>query len=500
MMSWPNFPTVYEINTWVWLAELSKQTGKRLSLAQAPQSELERIASFGFDGVWLMGVWQRSPEARRIAQVHPDLQEPYRQAIPDFTMDDVVGSPYAIAEYRVDPALGGDDALASLRKRLQDHGLRLILDFVPNHMAIDHAWTVNYPLRLVQGNAEELSKHPENYFSTNIDSKPYIYAHGRDPHFKGWSDTVQIDYRRSETRRAMTDILLSIAERCDGVRCDMAMLDTREVFLRTWGAQFDILEAEFWPAAISEIKAKYPDFLMMAEVYWDMEWKLQQQGFNYTYDKRLYDRLLHEDVKSVREHLDADMVFQSRLARFIENHDEQRAIETFGKQRSKAAAVLALTVPGLRLVHEGQLQGRRNKLPVQLGRRQKEVPIEDLEVFYRRLLTALNHPIFHVGQWKVLKAHPESYGNLSHNGVVAFQWAIKETFRFVVINYSDESAQFFLPLSISELVGNNWKLIDLLNEIEYERSGEELINPGMYLELESFGYYLFEMIKISEIG
>jgi glycosidase len=493
MNEWPQYPTVYEINTWAWLTDLSRQAEGRLTLADVPQAELERIASYGFDGVWLMGVWQRSPGARRVALTYPGWQEAYRHALPDLTADDVVGSPYAIRGYDVDPSLGGDDGLASLRARLQDLGLRLILDFVPNHMALDHSWLGTHRQRLVQSSPDRLAQEPANYFQAEVDGQACIFAHGRDPYFDGWPDTVQIDHRLPDTRRAMSDLLLSIAGRCDGVRCDMAMLLTRDVFLQTWGGSFDPAAAEFWPAAITDLKALHPRFLTMAEVYWDMEWVMQQQGFDYTYDKRLYDRLLHGDASSVHAHLTAGMDYQQHLARFIENHDERRATEAFGVERSKAAAVLALTLPGLRLIHEGQLEGRQVKLPVHLGRRRPEGPVEGLEPFYRRLLAALSHPVFHDGAWKLLETGPKSPGDPGYQRAVGHQWILGEERRIVAVNLSEQPAQFFLPVDMPKLADGDCQLRDLLSDEEYTRSGGEMLGRGLYVDLMGFGAHIFEV-------
>ncbi|MCB0202863.1 MAG: alpha-amylase, partial [Anaerolineae bacterium] len=137
---WPNFPVLYEINTWVWLVELSRQAGEKITLANVPDGELDRLASYGFDGVWLMGVWQRSPDGWQVALEHPGLQGEYRKALPDFARQDVVGSPYSVFDYEVDAALGGDEGLRVFRQRLQERGILLMLDFVPNHLAIDHRW------------------------------------------------------------------------------------------------------------------------------------------------------------------------------------------------------------------------------------------------------------------------------------------------------------------------------------------------------------------------
>ncbi|UCC64788.1 MAG: alpha-amylase [Anaerolineae bacterium] len=489
MDNWPTYPVIYEINTWAWLSDLGREAERPVTLGNVPQAELERLAGYGFDGLWLMGVWRRSQRGRQIAREHPGLQAENRGALPDYAPEDVVGSPYAVAGYQVDPAMGGDEELAALRHRLRSLDLRLILDFVPNHLAADHGWLAQHPERLLQGSATDLVQEPGNYF----EGQGRVFAHGRDPHFDGWTDTVQLDYRRPDTRRAMSDALLAIAERCDGVRCDMAMLVTRDVFLRTWGGHFDPCRAEFWPAAITDVRASQPDFLVLAEVYWDMEWELQQQGFDYTCDKRLYDRLLSGDATSVWLHLQADLAYQRRLARFIENHDERRALAAFGPQRSRAVATLALTLPGLRLLHEGQLEGRRLKLPVQLGRRQSEPPEPGLEPFYRRLLAALRHPVFHDGDWRLLEPQAQLAGNASDCSIVAQRWVLGEEVRLAAVNLSPGPAQCFLRLDLSPLAGQPWQLQDLLSDVHYVRDGDELLARGFHMELPGYGYRFFRL-------
>jgi glycosidase len=501
MTSWPKYPTVYEINAWVWLHELSRSYGRQLSFADVPQSELERLALYSFDAVWLMGVWERSPGARQISRTNPTLREEYARTLPDYTDDDVVGSPYAIGSYTVDPTLGGDEGLAVLRARLVELGMLLILDFVPNHMAIDHRWLTEAPERLVQGDADSLAREPQNYFRAGEgegaggDDGARVFAHGRDPYFDGWPDTVQLDYRRAETREAMTETLLSVASRCDGVRCDMAMLVTREVFSRTWGGEFDSTDAEFWPEAISRVKAVYLDFLLMAEVYWDMEYEMQRQGFDFAYDKRLYDRLLHEGAPSVRGHLNADMSYQSRLVRFVENHDEPRALVAFGPERLPAASTLTLTLPGLRLLHEGQLEGRRTKLSVHLGRRPEETADAAVEQHYRRLLAALAHVVFHEGRWRQIEPREAWAANPSHQNFVSSLWTTDEDLRLVVVNLSTDRAQCYLPLDLPALTGCTWTLIDLLSDARYERDGDALLSPGLYLDVPAYGYHLFEITR-----
>jgi glycosidase len=493
MDSWPKYPTVYEINAWVWLSELSRAHGRPLTLGDVPQTELERLADYRFDALWLMGVWERSPGARQISRTHPELLEEYRRTLSDYTEADVVGSPYAVGSYRVDPALGGDEGLARLRARMRESGLRLMLDFVPNHMAIDHPWLTAHPERLVRGDAASMEREPRNYFRAGDGERAGVFAYGRDPYFDGWPDTVQLDYRRAGTRAAMTRALLSIAAKCDGARCDMAMLVTRDIFLRTWGGEFDVPGTEFWPEAVGRVKAQHPGFLLMAEVYWDMEYELQRQGFDFAYDKRLYDRLRDDDATAVRAHLRAEPGYQSRLARFVENHDERRAQEAFGHARCPAVAALALTLPGLRLLHEGQLEGRRAKLSVHLGRRPTEPTDAGVEAQYRRLLAALSHTVFHDGEWRQIEPRAAWSGNDSHSRFAASLWTHGEDIRLLAVNLSPDYAQCYLPLELPEPGCRTWLLKDLLSEAAYTRDGGDLLSPGLYLDVPAYGHHLFEI-------
>lgn len=493
MSNWPNYPAVYEINTTVWLNELRENTKQHVTLATVPQAELERLADFDFDALWLMGVWRRSAAAGRIAQEHAGLQAEYRRVLRDYRSEDVVGSPYAVYEYRVEPDLGGNEGLAILRQRLKDLGLRIILDFVPNHLALDHPWASDHPERFVQGDQSSLSTDLGNYFRSGTPGEEFVFAHGRASYSGAWTDTVQLDYRRRDTRQAMSDILLAIAECCDGVRCDMAMLVTQDVFLSTWRGEFDPPEAEFWPEIIRNLKTRYPDFLLLAEVYWDLEFNLQQQGFDYTYDKRLYDRLVSGDVPSVRSHLHASLEYQRRLARFTENHDEERAQDVFGFQRGKAVATIALTVPGLRLLHDGQIEGRHLRQPVQLVRRPAEPVDRDLESFYRKLLGALADTVFRRGSWRLLEPQEAWSGDIGYRCFVAYCWLLAEERRIVVINMSSRPAQCYLPLGIAPLEGSSWYLEDLLSDARYERDGDEMLNPGLYLDMPGYGYHVFQL-------
>ena len=287
------------------------------------------------------------------------------------TESDVSGSCFAVRDYHVHTDFGGDAALARLRERLRQRGLRLILDFVPNHVAPDHIWVEQHPDFFIEGTEEQLAAQPQNYRRLETANGNRILAYGRDPYFAGWPDTLQLNYGNPALQDALLGELQRISSQCDGVRCDMAMLVLPEIFERTWG----IPSTPFWPQAIAAVKAAVPGFLFMAEVYWDLEWTLQQQGFDYTYDKRLYDRLREGHARPVHDHLLAGLDFQDHLARFLENHDEPRAAATFAPGIHQAAAVITFLTPGLRFFHQGQREGKRARIPTHLGRG----PVEALD-------------------------------------------------------------------------------------------------------------------------
>ncbi len=382
-----SYPALIELNTRVLLNEI----GPRATLDDVPDALPDRLADQGFDWAWLLGVWQTGPAGRQVSRETPEWRRAYAQALPGFTDDDVCGSPFAVCAYTVHNDFGGDAALARLRERLRRRGLRLLLDLAPNHTALDHPWVQSHPEYYIHGSEDDLAREPRNYLRLPTGRGPVVLAHGRDPYFPGWPDTLQLNYRHPGLRQAMIGELLSIADRCDGVRCDMAMLLLPEVIARTWGGRSQPAdgaapaEAPFWPEAVAAVQARHPDFLFLAEVYWDLEWELQQQGFDYTYDKRLYDRLRAGDAAGVRAHLSAGLDFQRRCARFLENHDEPRAAASFPPGMHQAAALVTYLTPALRFLHDGQLEGRRVHTSVHLARRVAEPPDAVLSAFYGKL-------------------------------------------------------------------------------------------------------------------
>ena len=325
---------IYEINTWVWLTDLSRKSNAPVNLSSVPPAEWDAIAQYGFDAVWLMGVWERSPAGIAIANRDRNLMGDFLRALPDFRSEDNVGSAYCVRRYVSDQHLGGPNGLAIARQELAKRGMKLILDFVPNHMAPDSPWIVEHPEHFIQLDADHLQNEPAA--CARIGDK--IFACGKDPYFPAWPDVVQVNAFEPGFRAAVIELLLGVAEQCDGLRCDMAMLLLNNVFNQTWRERAgEIPTTEYWREVIAAVKRQHPQFLFIAEAYWDLEWELQQQGFDFCYDKRLYDRLEHDDVEGVRLHLNADLGYQQKLVRFIENHDEPRASVAFpaGKGASR---------------------------------------------------------------------------------------------------------------------------------------------------------------------
>ncbi len=478
-MRLPPRPTIYEINTAAWLERLGRGRGRPLTLGEVPGEEWDMLASLPVDAVWLMGVWERSPAGTEIALGDRTLDDGNRAALPDFQPADVIGSPYCVRDYVVADRFGGTDALTAARAALALRGLGLILDYVPNHVAPDHPWIATRPGCFLPGSEQELAEHPDAFIRT----AGGIFANGRDPYFAPWQDVVQLNAFSTELREAVADTLITVGAQCDGLRCDMAMLLTKDVFARTWGERAGPpREAEFWPELIARVRAPHPELLFMAEAYWDMEWTLQQQGFDLCYDKRLYDRLAHESAESVRGHLEADAAYQERLIRFIENHDEPRAAATFTPVQARAAAVVMSTLRGARLFHDGQFDGFRTHIPVVLARGPDEPADPELHAFYVRLLQALADSDLRSGRWQLCECRgwPDNH---SASQLIAYCWSSEQARDLVVVNYADAPAQARVQLPWPDLAGREWALNDRLSGARFTRSGDEMASDGLYVEL-----------------
>lgn len=489
----PLYPSLYQVNTRVWLTELARSLGRPVTLDDIPDAELDHLARVARDWIWLLSVWQTGPAGQRISRANREWRKEFEDTLPDLREEDIAGSGFAIAGYVVHPALGGDAALARLRKRLRERGLRLMLDFVPNHMALDHPWVDQHPDYFVHGSEIDLTRAPQNYGRVTTSRASLLLAYGRDPYFPGWPDTLQLDYGNPATQAAMIAELDRISWQCDGLRCDMAMLILPEVFERTWG----IRPEPFWPKAIASVRAQQPQFVFMAEVYWDLEWTMQQQGFDYAYDKRLYDRLRDGHPQAVRGHLQAGLDYQNRLARFLENHDEPRAAAAFSPGVHEAAAVVTYLAPGLRFFHQGQFDGRVKRISPHLIRGPNEPVNSAVRQFYEQLLELLRRPVVRQGEWRLLECGPAWEGNRSCEAVIAYAWQDAGGDRLLVsANYANHQSQCYVRLPFTGLRSGRWRLRDLLGTGQYDRDGDDLQARGLYLDVAPWQCHVFELTAL----
>ena len=372
---------VYELNVRTWATARAAELGRSVTLDDFDNRRLDDLVEEGFTWIYLLGVWPTGPLAVAASRQDEHLRHYLSQVLSDFVDEDISGSVFAPMSYACDAALGGDAALARFRDRARAAGLLLMLDFVPNQVGLDHPWIAEHPDWFVPGTDDLLWSDPLAYVKLH----GRVFAHGRDPFFPPWRATVQIDYANVQAQDAMIREASSIAGRCDALRCDVAMLLLPDVFEHTWRRPM----MPFWKRCLDHVRAEHPGTLFMAEVYWNREWDLQQLGFDFTYDKILYDRLRDRDVEAVRAHLRAAMDYQNHCVRFLENHEEARAATVIpDPAQHRAAMTITAMVPGMLLCHDGQEEGRRLHCSLHARRRPDELGSEEHAQAFREILPA----------------------------------------------------------------------------------------------------------------
>lgn len=485
--------SLYEISARPWLYNLTQKYQKPIvRLLDVPDSEWKDIKGWGFDMIFVMGVWQLGNYGLNFDRTNPDLLAHYPQVLPGCTTADIIGSPYAVTNYTCNAPLGTDSDILALKQKLNALGLLLMLDYVPNHTAVDSSWAISnieYYVRAPKGTGPPYPS--DQYYSAGI-------AYGSAGYGGAWQDTLQINIWNPETRKVRTAEVMHVASLADGIRCDMAYLLLNSVFSQTWGAQLQSWgwaqpSTEWWSDTISVVKSKYPNVTFLAEVYSPYEGQLQSLGFDYTYDKVLRDKLGGGDLTDIRNWI-ASLTPQyiTQSAHYISNHDEQRGPTYFGSWwRSNAAAALLYTLPGLRYYWMWDMEGFSSQVDIHLRREKSEVSVPDVESFYRSLLSITTQPVFRLGTWVNLNIG----GSDSSWRLIGYRWSYGAERRLCVINFSDTEGWANVVLADAQPGPNNNDTIpvtELLTNQVYYRSAASLRSTGLVVGVNSWYAQIFK--------
>ncbi|KDO27882.1 hypothetical protein SPRG_07154 [Saprolegnia parasitica CBS 223.65] len=484
-------PVIYEISTRPWLYELSLKYNRPMSLDDPSalaliQKELLALkAAYNPDYIWMMGVWQLGAYGLNLDQTTKN--DEFNSILPGWTKDDVIGSPYAVANYTCNPSIGTDDDLRALKSFLNANKMKLMLDFVPNHVAVDHPWACSQPEFLLPLDQADLGSHS---CAKGPTVRPPCSARsfytGGDYWNSGWVDTVQLNYWNPALRSAQIDTLSHIASLADGIRCDMAMsVLNREIEL-AWvkdnrngnscstGSQGRMPTkfasspptTEFWADAIPVLKAKYPSLFLMAENYnygftpTPEDLYLQSLGFDVTYDMDALKTIDAMPIGSGKANfvnlVRASSTKYAKSVHFVENHDDNRAAGTLFNYKASAARAAALAVtslPGSKLFFHGQFDCNPNRLAVQLRRGVSFKPDAYCQTWFADLLQTLTDDVHTRGNWLGIDSAP--FSSTDGSDVISYKWQYNCTERLVVANYRDAWSNVRIPLAFPKIADKN---------------------------------------------
>jgi glycosidase len=389
-------------NTYVWLDQLSRKYQRSIThLDQVPDDELEMLARWGFTGLWLIGLWERSPASQKIKQLRGN--------------EEAVASAYSLFYYDIAADLGGDEAYRNLRDRAWRYGIRLASDMVPNHMGIDSRWVIEHPDWFVQlpyspfpsysfngvnlSWDERVGLYLEDHYFNNTDAavvfkrvdnwsgeSRYIY-HGNDGTSMPWNDTAQLNYLIPEVREAVIQTILHVARKFPIIRFDAAMTLAKRHYHRLWypepgsggdiasraehgltQAQFDeVFPEEFWRMVVDRVAQEAPDTLLLAEAFWLMEgYFVRTLGMHRVYNSAFMNMMRDEKNQEyrlvIKNTLEFDTEILKRYVNFMNNPDERTAVDQFGKgDKYFGICVMMATLPGLPMFGHGQVEGFTEK-------------------------------------------------------------------------------------------------------------------------------------------
>ncbi|KAH0786433.1 alpha-amylase family protein [Histomonas meleagridis] len=479
-------PRLLEVSTRPYLYLLTQKYGKSITkLRDIPTQEFDDMQSKGYEWVWFMGVWQLGDYGVQHDRTDEGLRQSYNSVLPGWTEEDVIGSPYCIVSYTCNSEIGTDEDLTWLRQQLNKRGMKLMLDYVPNHSAIDApevTTTPSFYIRCPQGETPD----PNIYISNGI-------AYGCGEWCSPWTDVAQFNYMDTEFRNSRIQVLKKIASLSDGCRCDMAHLILNDKFWSYWQRQLEAYgytkqSTEFWADAISAVKAEYPNFIFMAESYGDVLHTLHNCGFDYTYDKDLLDNLRDGNVWQFKQTVyNTDLSYKKRLAHFTENHDEPRSIANMGGnvERADAAAAALLTLPGLRFFFQNQNDGLTKKLDVHLRRAVSESPNSKVQYFYNKLYSILNMEALKTGDFTMQTI-------TGSDTILTWKWVKGDSHVLVTVNFSPNQSGGYIICSDAPLSGSTIPVKEMINDVVYDRDPNEMRSNGLFVLLDGYQVQIFE--------
>lgn len=497
-----NHRLIYQIDIREFVSRLNELKNKAHNLNNLPDDFFSELQDLGVEFFWPLGIYEPSKASQQISISMKELHKKYSDSLPDWEETDVIGSPYAITQYKIANSLGGEEVYKKFRHKLKNkYNLKIILDFVPNHFALDSPVVQKHPEFFIRVPLKEVEINSEISTSIKIKDKEITLAHGKEPYSPAWKDTLQLDYRSKKVCEFMIKELLKLSEKCDGVRCDMSMLLLSDIFFNNWKnfplpADYIPVAKEFWFDAIKKVKQRNPNFIFIAEVYWSRDNDLLDLGFDYVYEKKLYDLLIDYRIDLINEYIKKIFSFQKKRLLFIENHDEQRSAYVFPPEKLKAIATLIYTLPSMKLIYDGQLDGKKIHHAIQLKRICQENINQELKNFYNLLLHSIKKSSIIDGYFKFLQPIPAWEGNPAFYNFITFLYENDKLKKdLIVINLSPYQSQCKVKVESYDLIGKNFLIKDRLSDEQYFRNGDEMFNSGLYLDLKPYQSQIFEFIR-----
>ena len=544
-------------STYVWLDQLTKKYGRHIyRLDQVPDQELDELQSYGITGLWLIGLWQRSKASQNIKQITGN--------------PDALASAYSLFSYDVAWEIGGQEALDNLSARAAQRGIRMASDMVPNHMAIDSKWVIEHPdwfLSLphqpfpngdfntpdlcddarvsVYLEAGYYDKTDASVVFKRVDSwsgeTRFIY-HGNDGTAIPWNDTAQLNYLMPEVRQAALQTILHVARQFPIIRFDAAMTLAKRHFHRLWfpapgeggdipsragrglsGAEFDAaMPVEFWREVVDLVARELPDTLLLAEAFWMMEsYFVRTLGMHRVYNSAFMHMLRDEENQKYRLTLKNTLEFDpdilGRFVNFMNNPDEETAVEQFGKgDKYFGVCTLLATLPGLPMFGHGQLEGYAEKYGMEYPRAYWDEKLDEPFLEHHKTV------IFPLLKKRALFAGSDNFtlydfwaGNHVNENVFAYSNRLGDERALVIYNNkyaktsgwiqssvgfaekSSDGEKTLRQRTLGEALGltptqQHWTVFrDNTSKLEFLRSSQELIEKGMFVELDEYGTQTF---------